>query len=193
MEGSDERYFMFGEDIDFSLRIQHAGYDNYYLGNVSILHHKGKSTDKNSHLYIERFYGAMKIFYKTILPQQLSLFRPYHIPHYCFKKAILKLRLLNMKHSTKMAWIYFFNLANKIIPFIHGKSRVNNAQNGESVAEATIISWHKEVGDSIELDETVVEIATDKVDSEVPSSLEGVLIESSMRQTPLSKWVHLPL
>ena len=48
---------------------------------------------------------------------------------------------------------------------------------GESVAEATIISWHKEVGDSVEMDETVVEIATDKVDSEVPSSLEGVLIE----------------
>ena len=41
---------------------------------------------------------------------------------------------------------------------------------GESVAEATIISWHKEVGDSIEMDETIVEIATDKVDSEVPSS-----------------------
>ncbi|MDC3029840.1 2-oxo acid dehydrogenase subunit E2 [Flavobacteriales bacterium] len=48
---------------------------------------------------------------------------------------------------------------------------------GESVAEATIISWHKEVGDSIEMDETVVEIATDKVDSEVPSSIEGVLVE----------------
>ena len=48
---------------------------------------------------------------------------------------------------------------------------------GESVAEATIISWHKEVGDSIEMDETIVEIATDKVDSEVPSSLEGVLVE----------------
>ena len=48
---------------------------------------------------------------------------------------------------------------------------------GESVAEATIISWHKEVGDSIEMDETIIEIATDKVDSEVPSSLEGVLVE----------------
>ncbi|MEC8273567.1 MAG: dihydrolipoamide acetyltransferase family protein [Bacteroidota bacterium] len=48
---------------------------------------------------------------------------------------------------------------------------------GESVAEATIISWHKEVGDSIEMDETIVEIATDKVDSEVPSSTEGVLVE----------------
>ncbi|TVZ55770.1 2-oxoglutarate dehydrogenase E2 component (dihydrolipoamide succinyltransferase) [Lutibacter sp. Hel_I_33_5] len=48
---------------------------------------------------------------------------------------------------------------------------------GESVAEATITSWLKEVGDTIELDEPVVEIATDKVDSEVPSEVEGKLIE----------------
>lgn len=48
---------------------------------------------------------------------------------------------------------------------------------GESVAEATITSWLKEVGDTIELDEAIVEIATDKVDSEVPSEVEGVLIE----------------
>ncbi|NOQ91671.1 MAG: 2-oxo acid dehydrogenase subunit E2, partial [Flavobacteriaceae bacterium] len=48
---------------------------------------------------------------------------------------------------------------------------------GESVTEATITSWLKEVGDTIELDEAIVEIATDKVDSEVPSEVEGVLIE----------------
>ena len=48
---------------------------------------------------------------------------------------------------------------------------------GESVAEATITSWLKEVGDSIELDEAVVEIATDKVDSEIPSEVEGKLVE----------------
>ncbi|MHB0754136.1 dihydrolipoamide acetyltransferase family protein [Polaribacter sp. M15] len=48
---------------------------------------------------------------------------------------------------------------------------------GESVAEATITSWLKEVGDIIELDEAVVEIATDKVDSEVPSEVEGTLLE----------------
>ena len=48
---------------------------------------------------------------------------------------------------------------------------------GESVAEATITSWLKEVGDTVELDEAIVEIATDKVDSEVPSEVEGVLIE----------------
>jgi 2-oxoglutarate dehydrogenase E2 component (dihydrolipoamide succinyltransferase) len=48
---------------------------------------------------------------------------------------------------------------------------------GESVAEATITNWLKEVGDTIEADEAVVEIATDKVDSEVPSTAEGVLIK----------------
>ncbi len=48
---------------------------------------------------------------------------------------------------------------------------------GESVSEATIISWAKEVGEMVELDETIVEIATDKVDSEVPSTHEGKLVE----------------
>tara|TARA_B110001469_G_C9635673_1_gene318717 strand:+ start:156 stop:1463 length:1308 start_codon:yes stop_codon:yes gene_type:complete len=48
---------------------------------------------------------------------------------------------------------------------------------GESVAEATITSWLKEVGETIELDEAIVEIATDKVDSEVPSEVEGTLVE----------------
>ena len=48
---------------------------------------------------------------------------------------------------------------------------------GESVAEATIISWQKKVGDKIEVDETVVEIATDKVDSEIPSEVNGTIKE----------------
>ncbi len=48
---------------------------------------------------------------------------------------------------------------------------------GESVAEATITSWLKSVGDTIELDEAIVEIATDKVDSEIPSEVEGTLVE----------------
>jgi 2-oxoglutarate dehydrogenase E2 component (dihydrolipoamide succinyltransferase) len=48
---------------------------------------------------------------------------------------------------------------------------------GESVAEATIIKWLKQPGDAIELDEPVLEIATDKVDSEIPSPVEGVLSE----------------
>ncbi|MDC7994013.1 dihydrolipoamide acetyltransferase family protein [Altibacter sp. HG106] len=53
---------------------------------------------------------------------------------------------------------------------------------GESVAEATITSWLKEVGDTIEADEAVLEIATDKVDSEVPSEVDGTLVEILFQQ-----------
>lgn len=48
---------------------------------------------------------------------------------------------------------------------------------GESVSEATIVKWLKQVGDSIEIDDTLLEIATDKVDSDVPSPVAGTLIE----------------
>jgi 2-oxoglutarate dehydrogenase E2 component (dihydrolipoamide succinyltransferase) len=48
---------------------------------------------------------------------------------------------------------------------------------GESIMEATILKWHKNPGDIVKMDETVLEIATDKVDSEVPSTAEGVVSE----------------
>ena len=48
---------------------------------------------------------------------------------------------------------------------------------GESIMEATILKWHKQPGDTVKMDETLLEIATDKVDSEVPSTAEGVVSE----------------
>ena len=48
---------------------------------------------------------------------------------------------------------------------------------GESIMEATILKWHKNPGDKVKMDETVLEIATDKVDSEVPSTAEGTVTE----------------
>ncbi len=48
---------------------------------------------------------------------------------------------------------------------------------GESIMEATVLKWHKKVGDTVKQDETVLEIATDKVDSEVPSTAEGTITE----------------
>jgi len=58
---------------------------------------------------------------------------------------------------------------------------------GESVAEATITSWLKEIGDKVALDEPVLEIATDKVDSEVPSEVEGILVEKLFKVDDLVK------
>lgn len=59
--GLDERYFMYGEDIDICYTLKNLGYKNYYYGKTSILHYKGESTIKNT-IYLKRFYGAMHIF-----------------------------------------------------------------------------------------------------------------------------------
>lgn len=60
--GFDERYFMYGEDIDLSYQIRLAGYHNYYFPEVTIIHHKGASTNKRSRKYFDHFYGAMVLF-----------------------------------------------------------------------------------------------------------------------------------
>ena len=63
VKGFDETFFMYGEDIDLSLRISQLGYKNYYLGKISITHLKGGSTTYNKK-YVQEFYGAMNLFVK---------------------------------------------------------------------------------------------------------------------------------
>jgi GT2 family glycosyltransferase len=58
----DEVFFMYGEDVDLSYRIQKAGYKNYYIAEANILHFKGESTKKGSLNYVRMFYNAMSIF-----------------------------------------------------------------------------------------------------------------------------------
>lgn len=58
----DEQFFMYGEDIDLSYRIILAGYRNYYLPEVTIIHYKGESTRKGSLNYVRIFYQAMILF-----------------------------------------------------------------------------------------------------------------------------------
>jgi len=60
----DEDFFMYGEDIDLSYRIQKGGYDNYYFPDTTIIHYKGESTKKSSVNYVFVFYRAMIIFAK---------------------------------------------------------------------------------------------------------------------------------
>ena len=53
---------------------------------------------------------------------------------------------------------------------------------GESIIEATITKWLKKEGDSVKEDESILEIATDKVDSEIPSPVEGTLVERLFKE-----------
>ena len=60
--GFDETFFMYGEDVDLSYRIQKAGYKNYYYAGTTIIHFKGESTRRGSLNYVKLFYNAMSIF-----------------------------------------------------------------------------------------------------------------------------------
>ena len=68
--GFDEAFFMYGEDIDLSYRIQSAGFVNYYFAQSTIIHFKGESTRKGSLNYVKMFYKAMSIFVKKHFRQR---------------------------------------------------------------------------------------------------------------------------
>ncbi|MBC8464438.1 MAG: glycosyltransferase family 2 protein [Bacteroidetes bacterium] len=85
----DESFFMYGEDIDLSYRIQQGGWENWYLGEVQILHYKGESTNKYTYAYIHRFYGAMRIFAK----KHFSTTYPFYA---------ISIQILIIMHSIKL-------------------------------------------------------------------------------------------
>ena len=72
VNGFDEDYFMYGEDIDLSYKLQIAGYENYYYPETTIIHFKGESTLKDA-TYAKRFYGAMDIFYQKHFKSSMVL------------------------------------------------------------------------------------------------------------------------
>lgn len=60
--GFDERFFMYGEDIDLSWRFRQAGFENLYFAEAAILHFKGESNRRGSLRHVRHFYGAMSVF-----------------------------------------------------------------------------------------------------------------------------------
>ena len=78
VKGFDESFFMYGEDINLSYRIQQAGYQIFYLGETTIIHFKGESAKKQNINYVRMFYNAMNIFvskhYNKIIAFVFSFF-----------------------------------------------------------------------------------------------------------------------
>lgn len=72
--GLDEDFFMYGEDIDLSYRLQQAGYKNFYLPHVRIIHYKGESTRRGSLPYVYWFYRAMSVFVRKHFSRRQASF-----------------------------------------------------------------------------------------------------------------------
>lgn len=93
INGFDEDFFMYGEDIDLSLRVHKAGYENYYLGNISVIHLKGGSTTYNNK-YVQDFYGAMKLFVKKHHADKPVLYRSFLNTGIAIRKLIASAGLI---------------------------------------------------------------------------------------------------
>lgn len=95
----DEDFFMYGEDIDLSYRLLHAGWQNWYLP-YDIIHYKGESTQKTSFRYVHVFYQAMLIFFRKHYGH-LSLFLSLPIQAAIYFRAALALMqmLTNRLHQ----------------------------------------------------------------------------------------------
>ncbi len=97
--GLDERFFMYGEDIDFSYRIILSGYKNYYLSDTSIIHFKGESTVKDEK-YIQRFYHAMILYAKKhFSKKQGYIFNSLIVIGIYFAKFVFQLKCLMGKRN----------------------------------------------------------------------------------------------
>lgn len=108
LEGLDERYFMYGEDIDLSHQFIEAGFQNYYLGSEKIIHFKGESTLRDD-VYFKRFFDSVKLFFKKhysnskLLIRIISTF--FYLAKY-FKKSDMDNR---EKKDVGFNSIYFFS------------------------------------------------------------------------------------
>ena len=90
----DERFFMYGEDIDLSYRILKGGYENWYVP-ASIVHYKGESTQKSSYRYVHVFYQAMLIFFRKHY-SHLSFFVTLPVKLAIYFRALVA--LVQMQH-----------------------------------------------------------------------------------------------
>lgn len=87
----DEEFFMYGEDIDISFRIQKAGYKNFYFSGTSIIHFKGESTRKGTLNYVRIFYNAMSIFARKHYRGQKGMIFNFFIQIAIFLRALLSI------------------------------------------------------------------------------------------------------
>ena len=122
-QGFDETFFMYGEDVDLSYRIQKSGFKNYYFGKQNIIHFKGESTKRGSLNFVRMFYNAMSIFIKkhyrgskaTLFSTSLNLAIWVRAFITILKNLINKSGMLiidaivvySVLFSTKYFWIYY--------------------------------------------------------------------------------------
>jgi hypothetical protein len=131
LNGFDESFFMYGEDIDLSFRVQKAGYKNFYFAETTIIHFKGKSSKKDSLNYVKMFYSAMSIFVeKHYGDGKAKLF------NFFIQGAILVRALLSaIGRFIRLSWITAAD--------VRGLNSINNDEFKKTIIAGTIDEYKR--------------------------------------------------
>lgn len=125
--GFDEDFFMYGEDIDLSFRIQKAGFKNFYFAESSIIHFKGESTKKGSLNYVKMFYKAMSIFVKK---------------HYGSSRSRLFSFFIHIAIFTRAS----FSAIARLLKLNHAKRKTATVENGATVIAGSLHEYNEATG-----------------------------------------------
>lgn len=135
-KGFDERYFMYGEDIDLSYCLQQMGYKNYYLGNVSIIHFKGESAQKGSFNHLKNFYKAMILFVDKHYKGSAGL----------IYRGVLKLAIIG-RYMIGVATSWNKHKVSENVPDLESYKSIELMGDASSAGQARLI-WEKYAMDS---------------------------------------------
>ena len=143
VNGFDEDYFMYGEDIDFSYRVLKAGYDNYYFGTTTVIHFKGESTLRDK-FYARRFYGAMQVFYKKYFKKNIIFDILVWLG---IRLAYVFRKIPKVKTKTIKKYIFVSNKAHEGLKSVLSKEIILNSDlnsvenNAEIIFDANVLTY----------------------------------------------------
>ncbi len=145
--GFDERFFMYGEDIDLSYRIVQEGFSNYYLP-IPIIHYKGESTKKDSLRYVRVFYEAMLIFFRKHYPHYSRFFSFFiHFAIYIRAAAAVLRRVFlparkKIADSKGMRWRIISPSTEKIRLLLGSNAVIDNDKPTDVIFDDSSLSYH---------------------------------------------------
>ena len=130
VNGFDEAYFMYGEDIDLSYKILNKGYQNYYFAETQVIHYKGESTEKDVK-HLKYFHKAMKIFYKKHFKLNLiyDFVMSFGIEFWFWLKFF---RVFQMKQNLKQSFNVLYIGQNKLFENYLAKNHIAVSRNTTS-------------------------------------------------------------
>lgn len=149
----DEAFFMYGEDIDLSYRIQQAGWKNFYFPLTSIVHFKGESTKKGDLDYVRMFYKAMSIFVKKHYAGSSSKLYPVFIQlaialraiPTALKTFISRRQAITSNAVTEVSLICSTDESRLIIAILEKAKRVRKFQLSTSLPSIEMLSGVQEI------------------------------------------------